>query len=201
MYPPTLNVSASSKNIHDAGGGARRNYVSHCFESWIAPCFAGKRGSMYWAINIGGDGGGWRARITRTPKVSLLPTNVDMILNLDDVAPSRYSYSQIAINDMATMGNGSALYNTRTQSGITALVPYISNYRFVGTHVSPFLTSTSLRQGVDDLIVRATIDSPTAATATQDNTDYFCATGPDYNCFFFTGVPTITISVIIPAPA
>ncbi len=200
MYPPTLNTSADSKNIHDAGLGARRNYVAHTFESWIAPCFAGKRGSMYWAVNIGGDGGGWRARFTRSPGASLLPTSVDSLLNIDDTDASNYSYSQLAINDMDRFANGSALYNTRTQSGVTSLVPYISNLRFVGTMTSPFLTSTTLREGVSELIVRAAIDSPSVVASTQDNVDFYCATGPDYNCFFFTGVPTITISVSIPAP-
>ncbi len=200
MYPPSLNVTADGKNIHDAGGGARRNYVANTFEAWISPCFAGKRGSMYWALNCAGDRGGYKVRFTRAPGASMLPGTVDGFLSLDESTPAKYSYSQIGINDSDTFANGSALYNTTTQSGVTALVPYVSNLRFVGTLPSPFATTTTLREGVAELIVRAAVECPTEDPSTQDTFDFYCATGPDYNCFFFTGVPTITISVSIPVP-
>jgi len=200
MYPESLNMSNNVKNIHDAGGGNRFNYVANTFVSWLSPCFAGRRGSMYWAVNIAGDTDGIKTQFTRSPDSVPLPTGYDNVAVLDETSTPTYAFSLLNGGVSARSGNGLALSNTKTQTGVTVLCPFISNQRFVGTHPSPMVDATTPRLGVTDHVFQSTWQNPTIAATARDTAEFYCATGPDFNLFFFTGVPTINVGVVINPP-
>lgn len=197
MYPLSYNPQDSNKNIHGVPTGSY-NYVSNSFVSWLSPCFAGRRGSMYWASSV-----------VNEEKVSAqLSYTRDTREALTDFIPSSYTntedpqvftgagFSRLALEapGYKPSGNGSALYSIQTQSGATVLVPFISRNRLVGTHPSPFQSSTAGRfytRGQQFTM------SYTSLGASRSTMDMYCAAGPDFNLFFFAGIPTL-IAVEMP---
>jgi len=203
MYPESRNNAADVRNINTDGATptpSRRNYVRNSFVSWLSPCFAGRRGSMYWAINTGVDAENTKTSIVRAVNNSLLPTTYNTYSPIILTTAGTYSYSTMLHRGEADAGNGIAVYNSGTQTGVTALVPYINQRRFVGTFPSPFVDATTTRLGVDPGVVKFTTYDSSLDAAAIVTTDFYCAAGPDFNLFFFTGVPTIRVGATFVVP-
>lgn len=196
MYPLPLNSTASTRNIHDVGGGARRTYNSNTFVSWFSPAFGGRRGSMYWAVNQTDTDLENRMMLKRAPDVALLPTTYDVNETFDDSSSANYAYSTLTSGPNARSGNGVALYNAATQTGVTALIPYINARKFVDTFPSPFATSTVTRSGLYPNVVQFS----SMSRSSIKSGDFFCASGPDFNLHFFIGVPTVGLNIVPPPP-
>lgn len=193
LYPPALNYTNDTRNIYTAQGGAKVNYVANNFVSWISPCYAGRRGSMYWAYN------------PSTSSSSDLTVEfvraVPFIETPDVISSLTLSYNEYALQRMNTSigesGKGCALYNTKTQTGSTVLVPFVANERFVNTFANPLIPgSLNPRVDIRDLGFGGTFNGNTGGHVLS--TDVFCASGPDFNLFFFTGCPCIELSLTQP---
>lgn len=188
MYPPSPNPSSTSSNMHTDGLGATVNYVSNSYVAWISPCFSGRRGSMYWAFNTSSDAGaGARAIVSRRPDMAIPPSRT---LTVTDV----YSSTDFIAHQYVDLGYwntgaGSAVYNTLTQAGVTALVPFISNRRFNSTWANCLETGDQ-RVGTKDEVVLFSYRESRSSGVRDEGGEMYCATGPDFNLFFFTGVPT-----------
>lgn len=196
MYPLSQQFLADTRGIHVTSGGTNLNYVANSFVSWISPCFAGRRGSMYWACNANTDNNNLMTSFTRTI-TDIIPALYDNVSSLKRPTTSVLCSDTLQKRTVRNCGNGIALYNDKTQTGCTVLAPYISKERFSGTFPSPFLTGGGTHPYTDGLILSyEAIVSSTGAT--EVNGDLYCASGPDFNLFFFTGVPRIRMGIPIP---
>jgi len=198
LYPTALAMAASSKNVHDAGGGIRRSYCANTFENWIAPTFAGRRGSMYWAVNFVDNDVSNVGAFFRASSTVVAPTAFDAHFALPWTSPTDTSYKMLLTGGpLVDTGNGAAMYATSTQAGLTTLVPFISNLRFMGTYPNSLASASTRRLGVDENAVTFVVSLIRSGTD-KYQMSYYCATGPDYNLFFFMGVPSMTSTSITP---
>lgn len=204
MYPTAMNMSGSSKNIHDAGAGVRRSYCSNSFENWIAPTFAGRRGSMYWAVNFANDDTTCAANFYRASNKVVTPSTYDEYVARGWNSATEISYD-ILLDDGGPInsGNGTAVYSTQTQNGLTCVVPFISNLRFMGTFPNSLASASTRRVGVDENAVTFEVsmlrngEESTALGLWKHQGQFYCATGPDYNLFMFMGVPSMTSTSLV----
>lgn len=189
MYPIAKQYNNDTRGINTAASGDNVNYVANTFEAWYAPCYAGKRGSMYWAINMNSDETA-QVSITRGVKNDPITVGGYDITYTPPSDPNGFAFS--SMNRKDDMGNGAAVYNTQTQTGVTALVPFISNLRFIGTQPSYQDTVGDPRIGGTRAqsfkLVAESLES------TSKELDFHCACGPDYSLFFWIGAPTISIA-------
>lgn len=192
MYPLSLNAFTSlSRNIHNGAVTSERyNYVTNSYVAWLSPCFAGRRGSMYWAFN-GGDRPA-KTYVARLPQVTLVNLDYDQALVNSPPIPE-LCYANMHGRRLYRIGNGASVCHTRTQNGVTALVPFISNRRFHGTFPSPFVEGGATRPYVADETVGYQENLGLGGDTLGTDGDIFCASGPDFNLFFFVGVPTLSI--------
>jgi len=202
MYPYSLKGTTSLKNIHPSGLDTF-NYVANSFVSWLSPCFAGRRGSMYWAVNMALDRPTSKTIFFRET-AGCLPTtaDIDHSFSVENTNNSKKSFANLTNAGVVNTGNGAAVYNTGTQDGCTVLMPYISPMRFMGTFPSPFVDATTMRPGVPDTTIGFKYSSDgSALTPPHFTGEYYCATGPDFNLFFFVGIPSIRLLASIPIPS
>jgi len=203
IYPlPREVINDSPANIHLSNaftGNLRLNYVANTFENMLAPCFAGKRGSMYWMLNVMGKGSNdWRTKFSRIPNSNGVgPASYDTEKIFNKSTPSTICYTT-DIGGIEDTGAGAALYHSKTQTGATILIPYIDNSKFVGTYPSPFNDSGNIRFYGDSTFFK-TVISTGVVSAEEFYGSFYCATGPDYNLFFFTGVPTMESIAAVPS--
>lgn len=200
LYPYSLNTTSDARNIHATTGASRYNYVNNTPVAWLAPCFAGMRGSMHWAyVPRNGEG---VVTLTRAPNYASLPTEVDQTITpLVAAAPNSASYNALLGNNgFNNSGAGSAVYNLSTQTGSTACVPFISNQRFVGTFPLPWSGASTMRPYMSALTI--VLDEETSVeNVDTDEARFYCAAGPDFNVFFFSGIPTMRYVTSIPDPS
>jgi hypothetical protein len=200
IYPLSLYTTSSTRNIYNAGSSGVLNYVNNTPITHLAPCFAGMRGSMHWAYAAGGDSG--TVSFSRVPRKPVVPATCDdnFTPSTSTVGPAYDSIAPTIGANSQNSGAGTALYPLVTQAGCTVVVPFISNQRFVGTWPSPFETATTPRAYTEGLAwqVEETVDAQ--AEAGPQAPEYYCAAGPDFNLFFFVGIPTMDFVPTIPTP-
>jgi hypothetical protein len=195
LYPFSPTYSNNANNIFIDVGGDRVNYASHSFVSWFSPCFAARRGSMYWAVAslAPQNQAGSIASITRIPASPTLSGS-----NVFDINSTGTNSSQFAraasIDDSLEVANGAYLTNTQTQAGISALIPFYSDRKFVGTH------PRSYSRNYNAPTTWAYSNRALAGTESTEVADFYCAAGPDFSLHFFVGVPTL-IESGVPLPA
>jgi hypothetical protein len=197
LYPfgPTY-VNNVSSNLFNSAALDRVNYASHTFVGWFSPCFAARRGSMYWAVTQPPPEGqsGTISSIVRSP-VSLLMTASNMFVTAN-LGTSSSLVAEDAVTDIGLrFGNGAFVTNTQTQSGVTALIPFYSNHKFVGTHPRSYSRTYNNSNAWTYSVNRGFKQD----ASTADVEDFYCAAGPDFGLHFFTGVPTIREGGIPPA--
>jgi len=191
MYPLSFNAVSGPNNIH-FDGVAYKNWVSNSFVSWISPMFAGRRGSMYWGVNVlnTGSTSDILCQVSRT--LSFIPSkntyDAEIAGPTVDSTPN-YAYSLFK-TQIPVMGNGGAITNTKTQAGFTWLFPYISNRRFSSTKVF-FQDNANINKEAMAVELHGL---QTTTGINRMNGMYYNAAGPDFNLFFFTGVPTVRIT-------
>jgi len=203
MYPLSEQFDSDVRGIHTTVGATPMNFVHNSFVSWISPCFAGRRGSMYWGVNSNTDGSNLLVDFVRRPIADgaikiMTPAGyneVDSVVRATSSKLSRDSYSH---RNVGGAGSGIALYNDKTQTGATVLVPFISDQRFVNTHPSPWLAGTTIvRDHINELSVG--YDALVSSTGAKEVMgDFFCASGPDFTPFFFVGIPVIELKASVP---
>jgi len=192
MYPFGPTYIDNVNNIFTSGAATQVNYASNSFVAWFSPCFAGRRGSMYWAVSglPPEDQAGTSVAMVRIYRdTALAPADIQSI----DTSSTPAAIAHAGVTRQSfRMGNGAYLTNTMTQSGVTALVPYIDRYKFVGTHPRTYSRLYNSYQTWAFSTNHGLKKTTTAGTDT-DVRDYYCAAGPDFSLHFFVGIPTIRI--------
>lgn len=192
-YPLSPKYINSNQNIHDIGNGTRYNFVRQSFVSYLSPCFAGRRGSMYWAAQVHASAD-WSMNVSRLPFISdqtITPDSYVTPLVAVPQTPAIGAYGAM-LNNTGTTADGAALYDSRTQSGATFMVPYISNQRMSGTFPSPYISGIGSRPQARNMGFKYEIELNDVEGA-PESIDWYCASGPDFNLFFFSGVPTMRV--------
>lgn len=193
-WPLSPSYTSSTKNVNSDFNANLYNYAANTFVSWLSPCFAGRRGSIYWAANVSSSAD-WTMAINRVADRSadfFLPSNFKDIRDMGIVGDSEPEYFSL-ISDFHAAGNGTAVYNSKTQSGVTFLLPYISNTRFSGTYPSNYTDEFSSRFQTRGFGFSYEMKRMNTGGDPRTHIDWYCAAGPDFNLFFFSGIPAMTI--------
>jgi hypothetical protein len=188
LYPFGPNYNDDPSNLFNSAAASRVNYASHTFVGWYAPCFAGMRGSMYWAVSSPPpeDQAGVIAIISRS--FQEIPPNSSNIFTTSSLGATSSVVAYEASQDPAlAVANGAFLTTTQTQAGLTALIPFYDQRKFVGTHPRSYSRTYNAANSWRYSVTRAFKKD----TSNSDIQDFYCAAGPDFNLHFFVGVPTL----------
>eukprot|EP00918_Siedleckia_nematoides_P004273 GHVU01009544.1.p1 GENE.GHVU01009544.1~~GHVU01009544.1.p1 ORF type:complete len:827 (+),score=34.07 GHVU01009544.1:583-3063(+) len=178
------------------------NYVANTYFNWFTTGFAGKRGSMVWAQNLDSADDVCSVQVSRSPGQESTSISYNTSYEVADAtAASDMRYYSVNGVNMQEDGAGSALYNMRTQTGVTTLIPFVSPERFSHTTVNPLAHTSEFPHDSNDLSYKTiTTTHSREADSRTVNLFSYVGTGPDFNCFFFTGIPTLKI-LAVPLPA
>lgn len=197
MYPMALNTNDDDRNIH-FGTTGKYNFIANTYISWLSPCYAGRRGSTYWAANVVTIDPA-KVVFNRMPNFSagaISPDTYDQLNTTDSPNSSGYSRTGVTDSRFRQSGAGSALYNTSTQAGATVLVPFISSKKFAPTFPNPFFPGfQTLRPGNEGLNFSTNVYEVGGSIV---DVDYYTAAGPDFNLLFFAGIPQMRVVETIP---
>lgn len=166
------------------------NWVNWNAVTWFSMCFVGSRGSYIYSVNRGGRDPSSSVRMIRSDRTH---TNSDWLLTTaftsgaDYVFQSSMCYTDTKDNGVA----GQAVTNQLTQSGVTALAPMYSRYKFLSNNVSTRTEGTSADESdTDSLTVETIVTTELAPDLDVEYTDIYCAAGTDFNLIFFLNVPS-----------
>lgn len=153
--------------------------------NWLTPCFAGWRGSIRWKV------------VQSDTSVSLLNT---ILVHLSDsqycdiYIPYDGIFGQTALVTSTVGASGQALTTKTTNNSIEFEVPFYSNSRFAAARDLDTYSSATNRE-IQPRILR---DAPswfavktTVPVTNKGYFDFFCATGEDFNLFFFISTPLL----------
>jgi hypothetical protein len=174
------------------------NYVANTYFNWFTPGFAGKRGSMVWAHNFDVPNDVCSVEISRSPGQESSPGTYNSVYDIaDTTAVPQMRWLSINGVNFQEDGAGCALYNMRTQTGATALIPFVSPERFTHTTVNPYAHTSEFPHDSEDLSYKVVTTSHSRdGDSRSANLFSYVGTGPDFNCFFFTGIPTLKIAAV-----
>jgi hypothetical protein len=201
MLPPPPGLQSYSNGIHTAlGGTAPCNFTQHTPMGWFTPCYAGWRGSVNWTIAATSHDAGkvvvYRAPQTTCAGGSYYSTGAIAVANFNQ---SYYAY----FNQDPNQSNTGGIYTERTsQSCLAVQIPFFSPYRFHPTHPKYIISgtgNTSDQHQYQNWSLESWTnvrDHPTGEAGDM-TLALACGAGPDYTCFFFTGVPTLVVNKTI----
>lgn len=198
MFPPPPGEQSYSNAIHTSSTAVAVNFSTMTPLNWFTPCFAGRRGSINWSVNYHSVDQGNQVCIFRTPMTVADSTTYKAA----GYVTAANNQNQFAFYSTQLKTNsGGFLGHTRTQQGVTVQVPFMSPYRFHDTKPSTVIAGVgnlTPYQEYDSFAIwswfcpYALVNSASGAQIPRANTmTYSCGAGPDFNLFFFTGVPTI----------
>jgi hypothetical protein len=196
-YDPTGNDFA----IALVGGGS----VSYNFSfmtpiNYIMPAFVATRGSVIWNFNIStGSTPITHMRICRANGFSSTP---GVNQGSTAVFASRSAGSRFYSTSIYSGSGGEAVTNQNTQSGLSALLPNYTAYKFESTRFSN-ASNAYAQDGTDyDCYVLEALLSGTTGTVVRNTAIWqYCGAGTDFNCHFFLNVPTLFLYPSVPLSA
>lgn len=169
------------------------SYTFNTAYNWIAPCFAGVRGSMIWHYNLVNQSAGTFAQTTI--KVVRDPKGVSG-------STGRRYYTQAVknnINDasfwlkhMLGTGGGAAITNTVTNAGLSVSMPNYSHALMLSTRAECAMSpQTDIQTASDeDFATLEVLLHPGQGQSTRGVTiEKYCAAGTDLSLNYFVNVP------------
>jgi hypothetical protein len=197
MLPPPPGLQSFTNGIHVDSAANPCNFTQHTPMGWFTPCYAGWRGSVNWTIATTCHDAGkiiaYRAPQTVCAAGSYISTGSINNASLDQ---SQYAYSSQEQNQ----SNAGGIYSERTsQSCLAVQIPFFSPYRFHPTHPKYILSGVG-NTSDQHLYQNWTFEAWTNVRdhVTNETGDLTlalaCGAGPDYTCFFFTGVPSMIVN-------
>lgn len=167
--------------------------------TWIMSAFVGYRGSMILTINASSVGVLNHVRVCRLPSTQVVQTSATFV---SSAYVSRDDTAYRAWLNLDGGSGGSALTATRTQQGLTVVLPNYNVSKF--TSCSPqFRNLSSLATGGGREAFNLEIYASTSGTSNQltdTKLEWHFAGGPDLTPLFFVNVPTVYLYNSIPAP-
>jgi len=200
MRPPPIGTQSYSNNLNTTttGSAAAVNYVGQHGINWFVPCFAGWRGGVNWHVSVNTRGVDVsNTYYTRSPYTG---ATAGAYANQFAVAPGTY------VNEVAAQytkyhdtAAGALITHTRTNQGHSVQVPFMSPYRFHSTKPSEVIVGAgndTPYQKYEAWKMFSPYNSLAQTTVATDSSrqqwwSFYAATAPDFNVFFFTGIPTL----------
>lgn len=196
-YDP--NGALTAKGIITTGSSFPFNYTMANPIGWILGAFAGYRGSTVLTVNPSSIGFLNHIRISR------LPMN-----DLPNVAATFTSFPYVSRDDTASKAwtyldagtGGSALTATRTQQGLTVILPNYSISKFSSPAAQMRNIGSSLTQTTREAFVLEMYasSSGTSNQLTDTKLEWYFAGGADLTPLFFVNVPTYFLYASSPGP-
>jgi hypothetical protein len=185
------------------------NYVAYTPMTWMMPCFVGVRGSVNWTANSVGELASEMSFAKGTqPRNSSNLYTLTVLATTDGSSVSRNAYYRV--NNFANEFGvgGMTITNQRTNSGVSANVPYYSSARFSYTNPTT-LNATAPVGSADHLgarqnVIFRTEYTPAASgtSAANNAVDLYLSAGHDFNLILYKNAPVIFLGPrVIAAPA
>jgi len=187
-YDPT-GLDLASKVI--GTGQSNFNYTPSKVVDWIGACFVAYRGSCVWTVNSNS--------ITPTSEVSIERnnTNTGTIGDLmESTIISNYNTMRRNLMTRKNTAAGRALTTGFVNSGLSALVPMQSRFKFMYNTLSAGTTSAAADDKGLNLV---TIKMRQPAAPGGETMDLYWNAGPDFTFNFFLNVPSVATLTAIPA--
>ena len=165
---------------------------------WIASCYVGYKGSVNVAANVRLPGGAPNAGYVDHLTIDRVPDGRN--LNQTSRKPNSSVLALAATANTAALANnqirpgvsGKALTNTRTNTGISANLPYYANSAFLIADLMTTYNNTDVYSDANNDWWEISLQTPTLATMGQGGAvDVYYGTGPDFDCVFFLNTPIV----------
>lgn len=184
----------TAKGLVDTAANKQFCYTLNTAYNWIAPCFAGVRGSMIWHYNVINQSAGTFAqhtvRVTRDPAGKSGGTSRDYYIQATKTGINDASFW---ISKMKGTGGGSALTNTITNAGLSVSLPNYGSALMQSTRASAAMTPGSLTiptASDEDFATLEVVLHPGIGQTTRGLTiEKYCGAGTDLSLNFFVNVP------------
>jgi hypothetical protein len=202
MRPPPIGTQSYSNNLNTTttGTAAAVNYVGQHGINWFTPCFAGWRGGINWHISVNTRGVDTsNTYYTRYPWIGASASDYSASTA---VVPGTYANEVAAqYTKFHDTASGSLLTHTRTNQGHSVQIPFMSPYRFHSTKPYEIIRGTGNLtdyQKYEAWKMFSPYNSLAQTTTATDSSRqqwwmFFASTAPDFNVFFFTGVPSMRV--------
>lgn len=201
-FPCWYGYSATGRHTANTQSGtpatAGFNFCAVTPWHYVAACFAGMRGSMQWHFNVD------------TTASAVVPSHMSVTRHTNSFNVGNYNETDtlatITVNNVpnavldSDYAEGGALTNTRTNTGLSVLVPFYNANRWIST--SPWTGDTGNSSDSSDRNnIRLRINYyPSAANPTNPRIDRYFSIGPDFTfLFFLAAAPYSVLSSVTPA--
>lgn len=173
------------------------NFVFNHPITWISTCFVGVRGSINWHYNI--DNFNWVNNFTVARFHGPGITAANYSGNDFPVTTSASTFARSQLTYRANGGQGCALSNTRTQSGISAQYPFYGYYRMWTPNPTKLVLGSSSDSSDQDHARWEAVLQPQSFDASIPTIDFYASCGTDFTCIYFLNVPTVCNYGVYPA--
>jgi len=172
------------------------NYTFNTPYNWIAPAFAGVRGSMMWHYNFYNQSSGTFAqhpvKVTRTA-VALLAGGGTSRQYLTQATKTGINDASFYVKNLEGSGGGLALTNTITNAGVSVSLPNYSHALMQSTDAAAATTpqrTVLVTASDEDFATLEVLMHPAQGQTTRCATiEKYCAAGTDLSLNFFINVP------------
>lgn len=182
-----------------APAGSRVNICPQHPIPWITNCFIGYKGSVNVIGNVRMAGGAPNAGYVDYLAIDRVPDGQS--LNSASRTPSftttplasTLNVTSVAINQVRPGVSGKSFTNTRTNTSVTANLPFYNQSGFFIADYERTYNNTETYAGTDNDWWELTFQTPVLATMDHNASavDVFYGTGPDFDVVFFINVPLI----------
>jgi len=172
------------------------NYVNWHPLSWFQMCFIGSRGSVNWHVSPNYE----KIYKLTIDRISDTRTVADYnILNQHPVLSSENERLASILDNSAQGPAGVSFTNPRTQTCVSACVPYYSRFKMYSNSIETRTLGTSYDDSdLDSVYATGEIVSSTAGA--MQGMDIYVSGGPDFSLIFFLNCPTLYRMTTIPTP-
>nr|ULF99923.1 MAG: hypothetical protein [Marnaviridae sp.] len=178
--------------------GTRANICPQHLIPWISACFVGFKGSVNVTANVRMTSLAPNAGYVDHLTIDRVPDG--RTLNAAARTPNSSVLSLAATANVAAVANntirpglsGKALTNTRTNTSISANLPYYNNSGFYVADLSKTYNNTDTYSGSENDWWELVVQTPTLGAMGQGSAvDVYYGTGPDFDLIFFLNTPIV----------
>jgi len=169
--------------------------------TWLTNCFIGYKGSVNITANVrlgpGASNSGYvdYLAIDRVPDGAGLSAGQRIpYRQTQDYSTSTTNYAAQFFNQMRPGTSGKSMTNTRTNTSITANLPYYNNAGFMIADMYTTYNNTDSFSGANNDWWELSVLAQGSNTSMSDSlnaVDVFYGTGPDFDVVFFINVPIV----------
>jgi hypothetical protein len=177
------------------------NWVQNTTYSYLAPAFAGVRGSMMWHYNVTNQSNGTTCSMpitsTRTPDLSVARTVTSLAVKTGANDARFYKIAATAT------GAGTAVTNNTTNAGLSVSMPMYNNVTFLSTSANrvnnPTDAGVDNSKDIDTYSLEVFLHPAQGQTTRAMTMHKYSAIGTDLSLNFFVNVPTLYEYISTPA--